>query len=177
MSQLLDLDFIAKNPFSFRHITKTAVCCILLTMVVVGWGLQQHILIQKKLALAQSKLASRPSKLIAKPVNKLSQQVSEADIRQARTVLEQLSAPWQPLFNALDSVNSKDIALLSIEPNKKKRQVLLTGQARNMEAALAYVRQLMQVDVFTQVYLLKHTVDLDHPFEPVEFSIAVEWKS
>lgn len=177
MSRLIDIDFVHKNPFSLSNITKIALCCILFSMVLMGWGILKYVEMREKLEVTQSKLNSRPNKVVVKSVTKTSERVSESDIRQAETLLEQLSAPWQPLLNALDQVNSKDIALLSIEPNKKKQQVLLTGQARNMEATLAYVRRLMQESVFTQVYLLKHSVDFDHPFEPVEFSIVAEWKS
>jgi len=65
---------------------------------------------------------------------------------------------------------------LSIAPNRKKQQVVLTGQAKNMAATLQYVQALAQLNTLAQVYLLKHHIDQSDPYKPVGFTIVAQWK-
>jgi hypothetical protein len=178
MSRSLDLNFIARNPLSYKSISHLGVFAVVIWLAVTAYGMQYLQRIQHTLVVAQAQYASlKPNAIV--PVKKPSQaiSVSEQDMQLAKQVIAQLSAPWNPLLDGLEQTYSKDIALVSIEPNRKKQQVLLTGQARNMEATLAYIRTLSQISHFPQVYLLKHTVDQDHPNSPIQFSIIARWES
>jgi hypothetical protein len=65
--------------------------------------------------------------------------------------------------------------LLSLEPNKKKQQLVISGQAKNILAALSYIEALENLPMLSQVFLQKHTVDQLDPFKPVAFTIVAKW--
>ena len=70
-----------------------------------------------------------------------------------------LAMPWDGLFEAIESTQNKDVTLLSLEPNPKKQQLLLTGEAKNLQIALQYVAQLQKQPVLSQLFLQKHNVE------------------
>ncbi len=57
-------------------------------------------------------------------------------------MLRQLSLPWNALFKAVEASGGQSIALLSLEPDLQKGMVKISGEAKDLEALLNYVRQL-----------------------------------
>src|SRR5512134_1337614 len=48
----------------------------------------------------------------------------------ARNVVEHLTVPWDKLFGALEAVEEKNVALLSVTPNVQKRQIRIYAEAK-----------------------------------------------
>lgn len=176
MSQKIEINFVAANPFSYQQLTSLGLVWILLCVLLTAYGVQQLQVSQERLNTLETKLKSVAPKRNTLSVKPAFVQASDAELKHAREILLQLSTPWNPLFLALEQNNLKNLALLSIEPNRKKQQVVLTGEAKNLEVTLAYVKQLAQMDVFSQAYLLKHSIDQDDPNKPVSFTILAQWK-
>lgn len=99
------------------------------------------------------------------------------DIRHANEVVGQLNVPWDALFQAVESADSDQVALLSIEPDAQKQVVKIGGEAKNLAAMLDYVRQLGQQAVFDRVYLQSHQVQQQDPEKPVRFMVLATWQS
>ncbi|GAB3775070.1 hypothetical protein GCM10028796_50520 [Ramlibacter monticola] len=99
----------------------------------------------------------------------------EAPVKAAREFLDKSRLPWDTLFGALESARSKDVALLSVTPDAQRRQVKIHAEARNLDAMLAYQRQLQQSPGLAHVVLSDHTVMKDMPFTPVRFHILAQW--
>jgi hypothetical protein len=104
----------------------------------------------------------------------------EEEIKRANVILRQLTQPWDALFQALESTSArqeKTIALLTIEPDPEKRQVRITGEAKNLTTMLEYVKRLSDDATLSNVYLLSHQVQTRDPDRPVRFSLSAEWKT
>ena len=71
----------------------------------------------------------------------------------------------------------QNIVLLSLTPNPKKQQMLLTGEAKDLASVLEYIKQLEMQPMLSQVYLQKHTVDVVNAARPVSFSINAQWNN
>lgn len=99
------------------------------------------------------------------------------EIRRANQVVQELSQPWDRLFRAVETVGNKDVALLTIEPDAKKRLLQISGEARNLAAMLAYVRLLEQQTALTDVYLQNHHIQQQDADKPVRFSLAASWRA
>jgi hypothetical protein len=99
----------------------------------------------------------------------------EPKVIAARKLLDASKLPWDTLFAALQAADSKDVALLAIAPEAQKRQVKIHAEARNLDAMLAFQRQLQQSPGLAQVVLVDHTVMKDLPFTPVRFHLLAQW--
>ena len=98
------------------------------------------------------------------------------EIKHANEVLSQITLPWDKLFQAVEWSSGKEVALLTIEPDAEKHVVKISGEAKNIEAVLNYIRHLSAQDIFKSVYLQSHQVQLQNPDRPVRFALAAAWK-
>lgn len=106
-----------------------------------------------------------------------SDKVTEAELKRAHEIVNQLTLPWDQLFLAVEAATPSNVALLGVEPNAQKRSVRLTGEGKDIHAVLAYVRQLEEQPVLRDVYLLDHgTPDAD-PQRPARFVIEAIWRT
>ncbi len=99
-----------------------------------------------------------------------------AEVARANEVLNKLTLPWNELFGAVETAAGKDIALLAMEPDRKKQQVKISGEARNFAALLDYLTRLEEQAVFGPVYLQGHQVQQKDPDRPVRFSLLAVWR-
>lgn len=110
------------------------------------------------------------------PVSAQAARDEALEVQHANQVLRQLSLPWNTLFRAVESAGGENVALLSMEPDIQKGSVRISGEAKNFDAMLEYIRQLATRDVFGSVHLQNHQVRQDDPQKPVRFSLLAVWK-
>jgi len=99
----------------------------------------------------------------------------EPSLVAARKLLDASRLPWETLFAALEAADARDVALLAITPDVQRRQVKIHAEARNLDAMLAFQRQLQRNPGLAQVALVDHTVMKDLPFTPVRFHLLAQW--
>lgn len=105
------------------------------------------------------------------------QALTRAEMRLARRVIEQLDAPWDALFAAVETAYDDNVTLLGVEPEPERREVRLLAESKDTQAMLAYVRQVRQSPVLKDAWLANHQVNLQDPLRPVRFSINARWVS
>jgi hypothetical protein len=89
-----------------------------------------------------------------------------------------LGTPWTALLNDLESAaqdNGDDVALLEVAPDRARRQVRISAEARSLPAALAYVTRLQSTSTLIFPVLEKHEVISSGRDRPVRFEISAEW--
>lgn len=79
------------------------------------------------------------------------------------------AAQWETLFNALEKAADDSVTLLGLNPGE--REITLTGEARDLPAALDYAQRLQASPVFSQAHLARYEVVRDHPRQPVRFTV------
>ena len=102
--------------------------------------------------------------------------VDPDEVRQAR---EQLATPWSVLLHDLELAakdSGSEVALLEVAPDKNKRSVLLSGEARSLTHALDYVRRLQSTDSLLSPLLMNHEVIIADRERPVHFVVRAEWR-
>ena len=109
-------------------------------------------------------------------VKNASDAASPAELKQVASIVDTLITPWQPLMLAIERADMPDITLLSIDPNIKKQQVLLVGEAKNLQTVLRYIEQLEAQAELREVYLQKHMVEETDVSKPVTFGVLAKWK-
>ncbi|MDD4880628.1 MAG: PilN domain-containing protein [Gallionellaceae bacterium] len=98
------------------------------------------------------------------------------ELDQARVVTRQLGFPWASLFTAVEASANDEIALLAVEPELKRGQIGIVGEAKSYVAVLAYIRRLQTTDVLGRVYLQNHQVQTQDREHPVRFTLAAVWR-
>lgn len=97
------------------------------------------------------------------------------EVRRANRVIAHLSLPWESLFTSLEQAKDLKVALLNIEPEVEKRGLVLTGEAKTLDAMLEFVRYLQAQECLSNVNLQTHKVNLQDPEKPIRFRILATW--
>jgi Tfp pilus assembly protein PilN len=107
---------------------------------------------------------------------KLSDTQLASEWQKALAINSRLGTPWQNLFAMLESYVDEPVALLSIDPDIAKKDLLLTGEARNLDAVLDYVRFLKRQPMLSAVTLQSHQINKQDRDKPVRFRISATWE-
>ncbi len=108
----------------------------------------------------------------SQPENVFSADESKA-LRQA---IGAIRINWEGLYHGIDQAVSEEISLLAIRPSITAKTVQISGEARDMAAALAFVESLRR-EPLAQVVLLSHQIKQNDPQHPIVFEISATWLS
>ena len=108
-------------------------------------------------------------------VQNVSQTIPAAELKQVATIVQSLVTPWPDLLLAIEQADLPDVALISIDPDIKKQQVSLAGEAKNLLMVLRYIEKLEAQTALQEVYLQKHMVEETDVSKPVTFGIVAKW--
>lgn len=97
------------------------------------------------------------------------------EVKQANDVLAHLALPWENLFKDIESSQRNHVALLAIEPDSEKHAVKITGEAKDLDAMLGYIRFLQKKSSLTGVYLQSHHIEQQTAEKPVRFVVVASW--
>lgn len=81
---------------------------------------------------------------------------------------------WESLFTSLEKAGSDSMTLLRLEPGP--REISITGEAKDLAAAMEYVQRLQSVPVFTNAHLTESETLKEHPRHPVRFTLVADWR-
>ena len=91
----------------------------------------------------------------------------------------ELGTPWTKLLAELEAASGDttgQVAVLSIEPDHSKHNVHITGEAKNLPLALAYVQRLQSSSLLRYPMLDSHELKADDAQRPVRFAMTAEWR-
>jgi hypothetical protein len=169
MAQRIELDFIARR----KKISSAGIVVLIIGVVSAYWTFSDY------------QDAQLQSELLDLSLSRYQQdrtEVGVADDPKATLEIQaaalSLSTPWSALLNDLEQAsgeNDKDIALLQVAPDRIKRQVRITAEARSLPAALAYVETLQNAATLRHPMLENHEVRTADRQRPVRFEITAEW--
>lgn len=108
------------------------------------------------------------------PIARITQE-TQKELKQANEVLQQINLPWEALFDSLEYAVSKEIALLSVQPNVASRTIRINGEARNLAALTDFVEAIEREEVLKNAYLLNYKVKNENPYRPIAFSLTATW--
>ncbi|MES2579513.1 MAG: hypothetical protein V4552_03125 [Pseudomonadota bacterium] len=174
MSQFLDLELNRPASAAFLNVTLLGLAVLVLSLIsaAILLNLYQKNKNDYQTIINALNQQDTPKKEVLKsPVI----HVSANEVNQVNALIGVLATPWDELLATIEQSDLPDIALLSIEPNLKKQQLLLTGEAKNLPTALRYIQQLEAQPVLNEVYLQKHSIDEADVSKPVRFIVLAKW--
>lgn len=134
--------------------------------------------LRDQLAAAESRLAQarrRAERLDLGQRNSQPENVFSAEESKAlRQAIAAIRLDWAALYGSIDQAVSEEISLLAIRPSAPGKAVQISGEARDLAAALAFVEALRRLPL-ANVALLSHQVKQNDPQHPIIFEIAATW--
>lgn len=141
-----------------------------LAAVALGVALHQVNTTTEALEADASRLRHPPQ---AKMQPKVESALQRAEIAAAQAAMKELMLPWEPLFQALESARSPQVKLLALEPDPRKRKLLISAAASEMQDILDYVLALGRQPMLKDVFLLRQ--ERDEEGGGLLFSIQAVW--
>jgi hypothetical protein len=162
----LDLDFVAAPRVSAFGVAVLAagIVAAVASAIVLAEAWARRDAGRERVAAAAAVGAVRDARAPADP----------ALVRAAARVSRELRMPWGRLLADLESVQSRDVAVLVVEPVAERRLVRITADARSADAMLDYVAQLKRRSM-AEVIVLSHQVQPQVPGTPIRFQLQAEW--
>ncbi len=106
-------------------------------------------------------------------------QASSVDPAEVSAATSELTTPWSTLLDDLESAardNGKDVALLEIAPDRNKKTVRISGEARTLTSALDYLSRLQSAESVAYPLLENHEIRTSERDRPVHFVIVADWR-
>ena len=143
-------------------------------------------------ALAQWRLVSAPQLVAARqevqeqrarmgsqlPVPRMKPAEMTLAWQRAQTVSQQLNLPWSRFFLSLGQTSAQSrVALISVEPDAQKGQLVVLAEARDMDAMLKFVASLQDSAGFSGVTLQSHVINRALPEKPIRFRLSAKWST
>jgi hypothetical protein len=154
-------------------------------LLVVGLGAIAGVLgfertvLSPQLESQRRLIASQRDKMGGKAaVSTMKPEELSAAWRTAQSAAVQLNLPWSRFFASLgESSNAGEVALISIEPDTQKGQVVVVAEARNLDSMLNFVSALQISDEFSEVALQSHLINKAVPEQPIRFRLSTKWRT
>lgn len=99
-----------------------------------------------------------------------------AEVQRANGIIDQLTVPWDELFDAMDAADPRGVAVLSLAPNPRERSLRLGGEARAMAELLAYVGRVAEQPTLSQVHLQGYKTVVRDGVPVLAFTLAATWR-
>ena len=93
------------------------------------------------------------------------------------SLAEPKQIPWDDIFTALENLDYKNIALLSINTRWREQILELSGEARNLNAVNNYLESIETSPSFYETQLISHLKVLNEPHTPSRFVFTTRWKN
>lgn len=170
----VELDFIVPSP-SQRLIRNWLLALGAFLLAAEIFYLLGEVLPEKN--NLEREVASQSARLRPPvPASQLKPQEVQSLLKQAKLIDAELNLPWSALFDFLDSASGKDLALISLEPDPVKGQLVVMAEARNFNSMLAFYEAMQKSDLFSNVALQSHTINRNVAERPVRFRLNARWK-
>ncbi len=171
----MHLDFLHRHRPVSTFAWLLLVIGLLACGAVLDWRFTtlESRLVSAEAALQRAKRELTPSVPAAAH---LSDKQLSADWARAARIAQDLAEPWPGLFAGLEGAAEQPLALLSLELDGARRNLVLTGEARSYAALLDYFRYLQKQSMLGSVVLHTHQVNQQDRDKPVRFRITAHWE-
>lgn len=100
---------------------------------------------------------------------------ARADAPAVQRAITQLGLPWSRLLAEMETHADAKVSLLGIEGNGLARSARITGEAKTMDDAVAYIGRLRESPLISAAALSGHEEKLDGALRLVRFTVDIAW--
>lgn len=170
----LDIDFGKPRRNWSRHMALILALVALVISAFEGWT---YFVYYREYKSWQFELENIQKRKIddASKVEVIIDEELQAKLKNAAQLIDRIETPWEILFESMESVSEKKVALLSLVSDTERRELLVTAEAKDLDAMLSYVQQISTANGLTDVYLSSHQVNNQNPLHPILFTVIANW--
>lgn len=140
--------------------------------VLAGWKLVGQ---QREREHQIRHLQERAAALSAAPVVVAKVAIPEAQAAFVNGAVMQLNLPWRALQDAVASGTPRNVALVALEPDPRKKILKITAETKTSDEMVAYVEELKQQELFASVVLTRHEINEQDANRPLRFQLEAVW--
>lgn len=142
-------------------------------------GIWRFGVASEQLAAVRAAAAQETARMVSSRPRKPSEPVFTLPPDQVKAInkaIDALNFPWNDLFGKVESLRSRDVALLALEPDGATQTVRMVAEARDAASMLAFVERLGAQGAFgSGVLLVKHELNSQDPDRPYRFEVIARW--
>jgi Tfp pilus assembly protein PilN len=143
-----------------------------LAAAILSFDLRQQ---QRELGAGLDRVLAQQMEFTARmPVTKKSR-IPDLQATAINAAILQLNLPWRDVFDAIEEATPPSIALLTLEPDPKKKVVKVVAEAKSSDDMIDYIRRLKKQEFFNAVVLTKHETNEQDPNKPLRFQFDAQW--
>jgi hypothetical protein len=172
----LQLDFRRPPRSNWRWVGWVALALAVLATVLFS---QRYAAVAARHALAEGRHDALEARLRDTGARRTVAAVDPktlVDVRRANIVIDQLTVPWDGLFDAVERADARGLGVLALTPSARDRSIRLAGEAKSMEELLAYVDRMAQQPLLGQVHLQSVNTVAREGVPVVSFNLAATWR-
>lgn len=102
--------------------------------------------------------------------------IAEAKVQAINGTIARLNVPWNDLFAAFEADQRKDVALLALLPDPRRRVLVVQAETPTAQTMIDFVDRVRAMPTFDEAVLVKHERREQDPGQPYRFAVEVHWK-
>ena len=154
------------------------IALLVLGSVVAAVGVWQYVAASRELERIEADIrsatgaAERRRAVSARPAP----QIAEAKVSAINNAIARLNVPWNELFAAFEAERPKEVGLLALLPDPRRRVLVVHAETLTARAMTDFVDRVRAVPSFADAVLVKHERREQDVGQPYRFAIEVHWK-
>jgi Tfp pilus assembly protein PilN len=97
-------------------------------------------------------------------------------LKQSGDIARRLASPWGELLDALEHAQSDNVALLAVEPSVAQGRLRISGEAKDMDALIDYIKSLEGKAGIADLRLQTQQIKQNDAQHPLEFVLESHWQ-
>lgn len=166
----IDVDFIPQR----KKISVPGFLVLTLGLFVAVWVYDDYTSASVSSEILKMKLDRQLTRTTERPSGTPLPGADEVALAQ-----QHLLTPWSRLLVDLESAaadSKKDVALLELAPDRSKRRLRISGEARSLVHVLQYVERLQQAESLAAPLLESHEIQTANKERQVRFVVTAVWR-
>ena len=148
-------------------------------VIAAALSVSQYVAASRELERIEADIQSTTSaadRRRAADANRIAPLIPEQKINAINHAIAQLNVPWSQLFAAFEAERPKEVALLALLPEPRKRVLIVQAETLTTPRMIDFVDRLRSMPSFTEAVLVKHERREQDAGQPYRFAVEIHWK-
>ena len=152
---------------------------LVIGILTVALGVWQHVAATRELERIEEDIRSATSAAERRRfanAKRAAPAIAEPKIQAINSAIARLNVPWNELFAAFEADRPKEVALLALQPDPRRRVLVVQAETPTAQAMIEFVDRVRVMPSFIEAVLVKHERREQDPGQPYRFAVEVHWR-
>ena len=154
------------------------IALLILGVVIAAVGVWQYASASRELERIEADIRSATGEAEKRRAKgtRAAPQMADAKINAINNAIARLNVPWNELFAAFEAERPKEVGLLALLPDPRRRVLIVHAETLTARAMIDFVDRVRAAPAFTEAVLVKHERREQDAGQPYRFAVEVHWK-